>query len=97
MQLAVAAAWMWLVTFLQNTAETKGLIPTLLPTAGLVTTAAGGLLGSAVGTIDTVVQEGGTVVGDVVSTTGNVVGGVVGVGTGLLGGTAENTENMGGV
>jgi polysaccharide pyruvyl transferase WcaK-like protein len=85
----VMAAWTVLVALLQNTAETKGIIPVVLPTAGLVTTTAGGAVTSAVGTADTVVQAGGQVVADVVSTAGKVVGGIagpvgdLGAGTGL--------------
>lgn len=81
------------VTFSQNTLETAGKIPVLLPSAGLVTTTAGGAVSKVVGTVDTVVQATtGTataatqVVGDVVSTSGQVVGGVTGAVGGVVGG-----------
>jgi hypothetical protein len=60
------------------------VIPTILPTAGLVTTSAGGLITKAVGTVDAVAQDTGHVVGDVVSTTGQAVGAVAGTVGGLL-------------
>lgn len=72
-----------LAAFLQNYLETAGKIPTLLPTPGLVTTTAGGLVAKTVGTVDAVATDATTVVGDVVSTTGQVVGGVVGTVTDL--------------
>lgn len=74
----VMAAWTVLVTALQNGAETRGVIPVILPTAGLVTTTAGGAVTKVVGTVDTVVQSGNEVVGDVISTAGRVVGAVAG-------------------
>lgn len=79
----VMAAWTVLVAALQNGAEAKGVIPAILPTAGLVTTTAGGAVTRVVGTVDAVVQDGTQVVGDVVNTAGRVVGGVAGIAGGL--------------
>lgn len=75
-----------LVAFLHNYLETNGTIPVLLPTPGLVTTTAGGLVGKTVGTVDAVAADSGKVVGDVLNTTGAVVGGVTSAATSLLGG-----------
>jgi len=74
----VMAAWTVLVAFLHNYGETAGIVPAILPTPGLVTTSAGGAVSKVVGSVDTVVQAGNQVVGDVVSTTGKVVGGIAG-------------------
>ena len=85
----VMGAWTALVAMAQNTAETKGAIPALLPTPGLVTTTAGGAVTRVVGTVDAVAQAGNQVTGEVVSTAGKVVGAVagpvgdLGAGTGL--------------
>lgn len=77
------AAFTALVAYLQNYFESKGAIPTILPTPGLITTTTGGLLGKAVGTIDAVTTGGsdnedpGTgVIGDVLNTAGDLVGSV---------------------
>lgn len=75
-----------LVAFLHNYLETNGTIPAILPSPGLVTTTAGGLLTKTVGTVDAVAADGGKVVGDVLNTTGAVVGGVTSAATDLLGG-----------
>lgn len=82
----VLAAWGALVAFLQTYGETAGAIPAVLPTAGLVTTTAGGAVTRVVGTVDAVARAGGEVVGDVVDTAGKVVGGVAGIAGGLKGG-----------
>jgi hypothetical protein len=82
----VAFAFKLFVTFAQNTLETSGAIPTILPTAGLVTTTTGGIVGKTVGTVDTVTAEGGQVVGDVLDKAGNAVGAVAGAVGGLIGG-----------
>lgn len=92
----VAFGFKLLTVFAQNTLETAGKIPVLLPSPGLVTTTTGGLIGKAVGTVDTAVADSGQVVGDVVNTAGDVVGGVAGAVTGLLGGISGNTEQTGG-
>ncbi|HET7110268.1 MAG TPA: hypothetical protein VFI41_05315 [Gemmatimonadales bacterium] len=93
----VLAVWGVIVVFLHNYGETKGFIPAILPTPGLVTTTPGGTMGKVVGTVDTVAEpavEGATqVVGDVVSTTGKVVGAVAGTAGSLLG----DVENLGGI
>src|ERR1700741_649657 len=59
---AVLVVWGTLVAFLHNYLETAGTTPAILPTAGLVTTTAGGAVTKVLGTADTVVQEGGQVV-----------------------------------
>ena len=90
----------WMVTYAQNYLETKGSIGVLLPSPGLITTTAGGTVGHAVGTVDTVVQATGegaerttAVVGEVLDTAGKAVGGVAGAVGGLLG----DVENLGGI
>lgn len=88
-QATMMVFWGVVVTFVHNYLETKGVIPTLLPTAGLVTTTTGGLLGKALGTVDTAVNETGTVAGTVISTAGEAVGGVTGLATALLDGQNE--------
>jgi hypothetical protein len=103
----VAFAFKLLMVFAQNTLETNGSIPVILPSPGLVTTTTGGLVGKAVGTVDTVVQGAGAtvagvgataaaatqVVGAVVDTAGQVVGNV----TGAVGGLLGDVENLGGL
>lgn len=82
-------AWYCFFVFAQNTLETKGSIPTLLPSPGLVTKTAGGIVTQTVGTateavattaatVEAVVDEGGDVVGQVTDTTGDVIGDVTG-------------------
>jgi len=100
MAVIVAFGFKLLTVFAQNTLETKGTIPVFLPTPGLVTTAAGGTLGKAVGTVDAVTEGAGQVVGDVLDTTGKTVGGVVGAVGGLLGAAPEvppDVETLGGI
>jgi hypothetical protein len=80
----VAFAFKLLVTFAQNTAETNGSIPVVLPSPGLVTTTTGGLVGTVVGTVDAVTSGTTQVVGDVVNTAGQAVGAVTGTVGGLL-------------
>jgi len=75
---AVMVVWGTVVSFLHNYLETAGTIPAFLPTPGLITTTAGGVVTKVVGTTDTVVQAGNQVVGDVLSTAGKVVGGIAG-------------------
>jgi hypothetical protein len=87
------AAFGALVAYLQNYFETKGTIPTILPTPGLVTTTTGGLITKAVGTADTAVSAAGDVTADVIDTAGKTVGGVVGATTGLV----KDVENLGGI
>lgn len=82
---AILVVWGTLVAFLHNFLETQGLIPALLPAAGLVTTSVGGLVAKTVGTVDAVTEGATHVVGDVVSTSGKVVGGVAGTVGGLVG------------
>lgn len=91
----VLAVWGVVVAFLHNYLETQGIIPAILPTAGLVTTTAGGAISKVVGTVDTVADTGGQVVGDVVNTAGKVVGGVAGAAGGLLGGILPPTNEGG--
>lgn len=90
-QLAIAAGWLLVVTFAQNTLETAGKLPVLLPSPGLVTDTAGGAVTTAVGTVDAVVEAPGRVVGPVLDTAGRVVGGVTGAVGGLLGGPGDDS------
>lgn len=78
----LAFVFKFLVTYAQNYLETKGSIPVLLPSPGLVTTETSGAVGKVVGTVDAVAEVGGSVVGKVLDRTGNVVGGILGA-TGL--------------
>lgn len=89
-RLAVATAWLLLVTFAQNTLETRGTIPTIFPAPGLIVEAPGkavtktvgtvtDAVGKVGGTVTAVVTESGQVVGDVVDTAGDVVGDVTGM------------------
>lgn len=78
-----------LVSLAQNYLETRGAIPAILPTAGLITTTTGGALGTVVGTVDAVAETGGYVAGDVVNTAGNVVGGITGVVDGVVGAVTD--------
>lgn len=73
----VMGFWGVVVTFLQNWLETRGSIPTILPSPGLVTDSVGGLATHTVGTTDVLAVGGslakGNVVGAVLDTAGNVV------------------------
>lgn len=92
----VLAVWGVLVTFLHNYLETKGVIPAILPAAGLITTTAGGAISKVVGTVDAVtgtqvtqtvgdaVQGTTQVVGQVLDTAGQLIGSVGGTAQGLL-------------
>lgn len=77
----VMAAWTALVALAQNTAETAGKIPTLLPTPGLVPSVAP-LSSTAVGTVETAVDRAGATVGDVQGTVTGVGGALIGEVTG---------------
>lgn len=77
-RLVVAAGWLFAVTFCQNVAETAGKIPVLLPTAGVLAHAGGGVAAVAGGTVEAVVATTGEVVGDVVDIAGRIVGDVTG-------------------
>ena len=65
-QAVVMAAWTAFVTLLQNTAETAGLIPTLLPTPGVVPSV--GAVSKTVATVETTVDQVGSTIGDVEGT-----------------------------
>lgn len=69
-QATIMAAWTTLMALAQNTLETAGKIPTLLPTPGLVPSV-GPVLATTVGTVETTVDQVGGAVGDV---TGTVIG-----------------------
>lgn len=77
----VMAAWTVLVTLAQNTAETAGKIPTLLPTPGVVPSRAA--VTTAVGTVATTVEDAddatAVVVGTVEDLEGQILGEVSGV------------------
>jgi hypothetical protein len=75
----VLGAWTALVATAQNSLESAGAIPTLLPTSGLLPAGDGGLSPAVVGTVDAVADsETGKVTGTVTDTAGSVVGEVVG-------------------
>lgn len=59
----VAAAWLILVTFAQNALETRGTVPVVLPTPGLVPSAKN--VAQNVAVVDTAVEKVGGAVGDV--------------------------------
>lgn len=77
----VLGAWTVVVAAAQNTAETAGKIPTLLPTPGL--TPSTGILPHVVGTIETTVDQTGGAVGAVegivTDTAGRLIGEVADV------------------
>lgn len=75
MQALVMGAWIALVAFAQNWAETAGKIPTVLPTPGLVVGPAADVV---VATVDTVTDTTGGIVGDVTDTAGDIIGTVLG-------------------
>jgi hypothetical protein len=86
-----------LIAYAQNYLETRGSIPAMLPTPGLITESVGGVVGKVVGTVDAVTGTQLTttvgdatsattqVVGTVLDTAGKTVGGVAGTVGGLLG------------
>lgn len=83
---ALALFFKILVTYAQNYLETRGSIPALLPTPGLITNDTGKTVDKVVGTVDVVADTAGAatgVVGEVVNTAGNVVGAVTGTVTNL--------------
>lgn len=73
----VMAAWTALVAFAQNTAESAGKIPTLLPTPGLVPSAAA-VASKTVATVETAVDQAGGAVGDVTGTVTGTTGELLG-------------------
>jgi hypothetical protein len=86
----LAFAFKILIAYAQNYLETKGSIPTFLPTPGLITEAPGKVLtktvgtvteplGQVVGTVETVATKAGEVVGTVSDIAGDVVGQVTNV------------------
>jgi hypothetical protein len=80
----VMGAWLGVVAFLHNYLETAGMIPVLLPTSGLVSSATTGasdaVLAPVVGAVEATADDAGKVTGTVT----DVAGGVVGTVTGLL-------------
>lgn len=74
-QAVVMGAWVALVAFCQNWAETAGKIPTFLPSPGLVV---GGAADVVVATVDTITDATGGIVGDVTDTAGDIIGSVTG-------------------
>lgn len=73
----VLGAWTVVVAVAQNTAETAGKIPVLLPTPGLVPSVAP-VLTPVVGTVETAVEQIGDSVGDVTGTVTDIAGGLIG-------------------
>lgn len=72
----IMAAWTVLVTLIQNTAETAGIIPTLLPTPGLVPSA--GPVTQTVATVETSIDRVGDAVGEVDGTVTGQTGELLG-------------------
>lgn len=73
----VLAAFTVLITLCQNTLEANGSIPTLLPTPGLVPSV-GAVLGHAVGTVETEVEQIGDTVGELTGTVESQAGELLG-------------------
>lgn len=73
----VLAGWTVLLALCQNALETKGAIPTLLPTPGIVPSA-GGLATHAVGVVETAVDTVGGEVGGVEGTVEDLGGNLLG-------------------
>jgi hypothetical protein len=74
---AIMTVWTTLIAFGHNFLESNGTIPTLLPTPGIVPSAAP-VLTQAVGTVDTAVDQVGKAVGDVTGTVTDVTGKLLG-------------------
>lgn len=78
-KVVVGAAWLILVTFAQNSLETRGTVPVLLPTPGLVPSSE--TVAKNVGVVDTEVEKIGDAVGEVggvvTDLTGKLMGEVV--------------------
>ena len=72
----VLALWTVVITLAQNTAETAGLIPTLLPTPGVVPSV--GAVTQTVATVETTVDQTGGTVGDVEGTVTDQAGDLLG-------------------
>jgi hypothetical protein len=83
----VMAGWTTLVTLIQNTAETAGVIPTLLPSPGLVPSA-GPIVAMNVGTVETEIDTVGDTIGEVSGTVTDTAGELIGEVTGM-----EDTES----
>lgn len=84
----IMAAWTTMVAFAQNTAETAGKIPTLLPTPGLVPSVAA-VVATTLGTVETTVDQVGAAVGDVTGVVTNTTGELMGEVSGTTGETSE--------
>jgi hypothetical protein len=80
----VLAAWGVVVVFLHNWAETRGSIPVLLPTPGLVPSVATGAVDTVLAPVAGAVEAVADEAGDVTGTVTDVAGEVVGTFTGLL-------------
>jgi hypothetical protein len=82
---AILVGWGTVVAFLHNMLETSGTIPVLLPTPGIVPSAAP-VVTQAAGTVETAVDQVGKTVGDVTGvvtdTTGKLLGEVIPPGEG---------------
>lgn len=78
--IVLAFAFKVLIAYLQNYLETAGRIPVLLPTPGIVSTAAGAdsALAPAVGAVEAVADVAGEVTGTVTDMAGGIVGTVTG-------------------
>lgn len=78
-ELGVVLAFVFkvLFAFLQNSLETAGKIPVVLPTPGIVPSA-GGVVAKATGVVETTVEEVNGVVGDVTGVVTDLAGGLLG-------------------
>lgn len=74
---AILVAWGTVVAFLHNFLETSGTIPVLLPTPGIVPSAAP-IVTQAAGTVDTAVDQVGKAVGDITGTVTDTAGKLLG-------------------
>lgn len=73
----VAAVWLVVVTFAQNSLETSGKLPVLLPSPGLVP-AATKVVTPAVGPVEATAEKVGEAVGEVTGTVESVTGELLG-------------------
>lgn len=79
-ELGVVLAFVFKVgfAFLQNSLETAGKIPVVLPTPGIATAATGAVVAKATGVVETTVEKVGGVVGDVSGVVTDLTGGLLG-------------------
>lgn len=82
----VLTGWTVIIALIQNTAETSGKVPVVLPAPGLVTTAPGRVVAKTVGVVDATAETLGGAIGDVegvvTDMTGDLLGEVIPPGEG---------------